>query len=513
MHLSRLSVPPRLSVLVALSFALLSGAALAGCSDQPVVEDTEGSFTSETVQLEEATEPGADSDTVESVAVRAAPPVEALQQDTSVADTIPADPAAALSDSAAVDADSAAAPDSAALVRQVLTPPIEGPAPSDSAVVPNPNPFVVSVLGRGRDSVLVRAEEFAHGEPQFGYAFIGPHVAPTWETAVIVVGSTFEIVQPRTFSADSSARYIEVRTVHQGVFSDEAQRVDFTVRRQTRVISLIQIIGRTMETLLVLVLTWAFLRGASWLLNMLGERNPSRRLFFKRLDPAIRTITWLIVVVFIVRVFWEVGQSQLIAVSAAAGVAIGLAAQDVVRNLFGGIVLLTDQPFQVGDKIQIGDTYGEVKSIGIRSTRVTTPDDSEVTVPNSVFLAGDVSNANAGNLDMQVVIHLYLPGWVDLRLARKIAYESAAVSRYVFLDKPIVVIALDEYHDTFVTHLKVKAYVLDIRDEFLFTSDVTERARAEFRKAGLTQPYHGARAWYDVTEAIEEERDGREAST
>ena len=491
----RFPSPLRLSVLAAFSFALLSGGLLAGCSDQPVVEDTEGSFTSETVQLEEATEP--------------VPAAVALEQDAGAADTIPvpADSAGIGADSAAVDADSAAAPDSAALVRQVLTPPIEGPAASDSVVVPNPNPFVVSVVGRGRDSVLVRAEEFAHGEPQFGYAFIGPHVAPTWETAVIVVGSTFEIVQPRTFSADSSARYIEVRTVHQGVFSDEAQRVDFTVRRQARVISLVQVIIRVLETLILFALTWMFLRAVSWVLNQLGERTPNRRLLFKRLDPMVRVLTWMIVVMFIVRVFWHVGQRDLIAISAAAGVAIGLAAQDVVRNLFGGLILLFDQPFQVGDKIQIGDTYGEVKSIGIRSTRVTTPDDSEVTVPNSVFLTGDVSNANAGNLDMQVVIDLYLPGWADLRLARKIAYESAAVSRYVFLDKPIVVIALDEYHDTFVTHLRVKAYVLDIRDEFLFTSDVTERARAEFRKAGLTQPYHGARAWYDVTEAIEEEQE------
>ena len=125
-----------------------------------------------------------------------------------------------------------------------------------------------------------------------------------------------------------------------------------------------------------------------------------------------------------------------------------------------------------------------------------------MSVPNSVVLTSDISNANAGNLDMQVVIDLYLPGWVDLKRAKKIAYEAAAVSQYVYLEKPIVVLAKDEYHDTFVTHLKVKAYVLDVRDEFPFASDVTERARAEFRKAGLINPYHGARAWYDVTDEL-----------
>lgn len=451
-------------------FLVLGGVLAAGCGGEPVPEEPEGSFASETVQLEE------EADAVP------------------VADPTSGDPATA-------SVDSSAAPDNADLVRPALTAP-GGAAFDDSVEVPGPYRFVVTVLGHGRDSVLVRAEEFALSDTTYGYAFIGPYVAATWEEAEPVDTAVFEIVQPRTFSSDSVIRYLEVRTVHQGRMSEDMQRAEFTVTRQVAVVSLFAIIGRTLETLVFLLIAWAFLRGTSWILNLLGERNPSRRLLFKRLDPLIRTVTWVIVVVFIVRVFWDVGQSELIAISAAAGVAIGLASQDVVRNLFGGIVLLTDQPFQVGDKVQIGETYGEVKSIGIRSTRVTTPDDSQVTVPNAVLLNSDVSNANSGNLDMQVVIHLYLPGWVDLRQAKKIAYESAAVSRYVFLEKPIVVLALDEYHDTFVTHLKVKAYVLDVRDEFLFSSDVTERARLEFRKAGLIGAYHGARAWYDPTDDV-----------
>jgi hypothetical protein len=99
-----------------------------------------------------------------------------------------------------------------------------------------------------------------------------------------------------------------------------------------------------------------------------------------------------------------------------------------------------------------------------------------------------VANANAGELNLQVVTDLYLPGWVDVALAKRIAYAAAANSKYVYLDKPIVVICKDEVNETFLLHLKVKAYVLDTRYEFLLMSDVTEAAKAEFLRHGLLTP-------------------------
>lgn len=73
--------------------------------------------------------------------------------------------------------------------------------------------------------------------------------------------------------------------------------------------------------------------------------------------------------------------------------------------------------------------------------------------------------------------------------AKAIAYSAAANSRYVYLDKPIVVHVKDEFKETFLTHLKVKAYVIDTRYEFAFASDVTETAKTEFLREGLLQPF------------------------
>lgn len=241
-------------------------------------------------------------------------------------------------------------------------------------------------------------------------------------------------------------------------------------------------------SVILLVLTMLAVRGTVTLLEALAGRSAERRLFYKKLIPIARLLLWTMAAYLVIAVIFQIDSQGLFAAITAVGVGVAFAAQDILKNIFGGLVIIFDQPFQVGDKIAVGSSYGEVVSIGMRSTRITTPDDNLVTVPNSQVVDGQVSNANAGALDCQVVTDLYLPGWVDVRLAKRIAYEAAANSRFVYLDKPIVIICKDEVNETFLLHLKVKAYVLDTRYEFLLMSDITEAAKAEFLRHGLLTP-------------------------
>ena len=261
---------------------------------------------------------------------------------------------------------------------------------------------------------------------------------------------------------------------------------------------------RIFWTLVVLVATALIVRSFAFVLEALAERNAERRLFYKRLVPLARLFSWIVAVIVVARVVWSVDAQGLLAAGAAGAVAIGFAAQDILKNVFGGLVIVADRPFAAGDKVRVGDTYGEVVSVGLWSTRITTPDDNLVSVPNSQVVNGQVANANSGALDCQVVTDLYVPGWVDERLAKKIAYEAAASSPYVYLHKPIVVLVKDVFDQTFLTNLRVKAYVLDQRYEFRFMSDVTERARDEFRKHGLLDRHHGALPVYRIDERRDE---------
>lgn len=249
---------------------------------------------------------------------------------------------------------------------------------------------------------------------------------------------------------------------------------------------------RAFWALVVVVVAYQLIKVIIFVLDRLSERSAQRRLFYKRLVPIVRLVLWAFTVVLVVRGIFNVDAQGLLAAAAAIGVAIGFAAQDILKNIFGGLVIVADRPFQVGDKIEVGGTYGEVLSIGLRSTRIQTPDDNLVSVPNAQVVDGQVSNANSGELNCQVVTDLYLPGSADEALAKRIAYQAAASSRYVYLGKPIVVIVKDEYTHAHVLHLRVKAYVLDTRYEFLLLSDITERSRAEFRRVGLLRGSAGA---------------------
>ena len=250
-------------------------------------------------------------------------------------------------------------------------------------------------------------------------------------------------------------------------------------------------------SLVILLIFGLLIRVVIWVLETLAERSVARRLSFKWLIPITRMALWAIATYLIVLNVFRVDAQGLLAASAALGVAVGIAAQDMLKNVLGGLIVVFDQPFQVGDKIRVGRSYGEVVSIGLRSTRVVTADDDLVSIPNSQVVGEQVANSNAGKLNCQVVTDLYLPGRVDERKAKEIAFEAAVTSQYVFLNKPIVVLVQDDFRTTFVTRIRVRAYVLDPRFEFLFQSDVTERAREGFRAAGLVAEHD----WYPMVEA------------
>jgi MscS family membrane protein len=222
------------------------------------------------------------------------------------------------------------------------------------------------------------------------------------------------------------------------------------------------------------------------LLEVVAERSSKLRITIKSIIPIIRIFVWLLVVFVIVKGVFNPPFETIIAVTASVAIAIGLAAQDLLKNVFGGIMLLFDRPFQVGDKIEAGKYYGEVLKIGLRATRLVTVDDSVVSVPNMELMNSSVSNANSGELNCQVVAELYLPLHIDTQKARKIAIETAQTSRFVFLNKPIVVI----FNHVVIgprsyLQMRIKAYVMDIRYECEFRSDMTEVVLREFFEQGV----------------------------
>jgi MscS family membrane protein len=89
---------------------------------------------------------------------------------------------------------------------------------------------------------------------------------------------------------------------------------------------------------------------------------------------------------------WGYNTTTIVAGLGVGGVAIALAAQKTIKNLFGGVAVITDRPVTVGDFCKFGDRVGTVEDIGLRSTRIRTPDRTLLTVPNGAFSTMTLEN-------------------------------------------------------------------------------------------------------------------------
>jgi small-conductance mechanosensitive channel len=244
--------------------------------------------------------------------------------------------------------------------------------------------------------------------------------------------------------------------------------------------------GNIFWSILILIGAYFVIKALVTIIERFAEKSTNYRITLKSLSPFVRIIGWVVAIIWIVEGVFELSNDKLFAFVASAGLAIGFASQDILKNVFGGIMILFDKPFQVGDKIEVGAIYGEVKEIGLRSTRIITKDDSLVSVPNAEVVNSAVSNSNAGEANCQVVAEIYLPIDTDTNSARLIATEAAQISRYIYLNKPIVVLFFNEINmDKSYLKMRVKAYVSDIRNEFAFKSDMTEIIMKEFLKKGI----------------------------
>jgi len=151
--------------------------------------------------------------------------------------------------------------------------------------------------------------------------------------------------------------------------------------------------------LIVINITWLFARLADALIEeyIVPITEKSKSDLDDQLLPIFRKglkiIIWVMgIIIGLNNAGYDVG--AVLAGLGIGGLAFALAAQDTVKNFFGGIMIFADKPFAIGDRIQIGDIDGTVKEIGIRSTRVETLAGRIVTVPNSMFSDDAVENVD-----------------------------------------------------------------------------------------------------------------------
>jgi MscS family membrane protein len=132
------------------------------------------------------------------------------------------------------------------------------------------------------------------------------------------------------------------------------------------------------------------------------------------------------------------------------GVAVALAAQNSLANIFGSIVILTDRPFHVGDRVQIGDVDGTVEAIGLRSTRIRTLEGHLATLPNKT-----VADSNIINVSKRPTIRQLFTVTLTYDTTPEKMREALGILREIIRSHPLT-------HDCIVNWKSYGAHSLDI---------------------------------------------------
>lgn len=156
----------------------------------------------------------------------------------------------------------------------------------------------------------------------------------------------------------------------------------------------------SLKTIAYLLWTVFVLRTTRSILRYFAAHERHVSILHPQTLPLFENLAIIIIVVlavYVVFTAWDVDMTAWLASAGIVGIAVGFAAKDTLANLFSGVFILADAPYKIGDYVVL-DTgeRGEITHIGIRSTRMLTRDDVEVTVPNSVMGNTKIFNESGG---------------------------------------------------------------------------------------------------------------------
>ena len=175
--------------------------------------------------------------------------------------------------------------------------------------------------------------------------------------------------------------------------------------------------------------------------------------------------------------------TELTIIISALGVGIGFGLQSVVNNFISGIILLFERPVRVGDIVEMNGRMALIKRIGLRSTTVTTFDESDVIMPNAGIINNEVINWTLSSRSIRVIIPVGVAYGSDVDLVMKTLKECATENSKVAKSPEPQVLFLRFGESSL--DFELRFWILNIDEKLITTSTIHEEIDQRFRKAKI----------------------------
>ena len=186
---------------------------------------------------------------------------------------------------------------------------------------------------------------------------------------------------------------------------------------------------------------------------------------------------------------WGVKVTALVASLGIAGFVLGFALQDIFANIFGGIALIADKSFKIGDfiKIESGE-IGEIIDIGLRSTRIKSFDEgNEIIIPNNNLVTTKITNYGRPAINLKMVIKIGIAYGSDVKKAKQILLDCAKRIKGI-LESPPPRIYFMEMAD-FSLNFRVVFWIRNYKDRFDIQDKIVSLAYEELQAQGIKIPF------------------------
>jgi small-conductance mechanosensitive channel/CRP-like cAMP-binding protein len=245
-------------------------------------------------------------------------------------------------------------------------------------------------------------------------------------------------------------------------------------------------VHQVLELAWMLALTFAFIRlGVSLVLKLVRLRaRPTPKILRDVLDGTL----YLVATLVIVQREFQIDLSSLLAGSAIISVVVGLALQETLGNLFAGLAIQLERPFQVGDIISVGqDVFGRIVQIGWRATRVENKRREIISLPNTTFSKQGVKNYSRGNEPVGFDTFVELTYETPPNRVKAVIRETLAEVPLI-LSEPAARIRTWQYDPSGIKY-RIRFYVSDVARANGVRDEILTRLWYRLRRENIEIPY------------------------